>query len=97
MKKLLTAALLSALFLTVGCQENQVLANAPRKNITSPDLKPYYQKGESKYKDKNGMAVFAIYATSKTRFNVYDNDGDTNTAQEDFGMIAVDTCAAYHG
>jgi len=42
-------------------------------------------------KRKPASAIDAIYGLAKTRFNLYDADADTNTAQEDHGVIAVDT------
>ena len=46
------------------------------------------------YGRKPGTAIDGIYGASKTRFNDPGADQNTNTAQEDFAVIAVDTCVA---
>lgn len=45
------------------------------------------------YKRKPGTATDAIYGASKVRFNDPGANQDTNNAQEDFGVWAVDTAA----
>lgn len=45
------------------------------------------------YKRKPGTATDAIYGVSKVRFNDPGANQNTNTAQEDFGVWAVDTAA----
>jgi len=44
------------------------------------------------YGRKPGTAIDGIYGVSKTRFNDPGADQDTNTAQEDYAVICVDTC-----
>lgn len=46
------------------------------------------------YERKTGTATDALYGVSKTRFNDPGNNQDTNTAQDDFGVWAVDTACA---
>ena len=40
---------------------------------------------------KPEIAVDGIYGVAKAQFNEYESSGDTNTAQEDFATLAVDT------
>lgn len=45
------------------------------------------------YNRKPGTAMDEIYGISKTVFNDPGADQNTNTAQEDFAVVAIDTCA----
>ncbi len=52
------------------------------------------RKRQFDYKRKDGVAMDALYGTSKVRFADPGNNQDTNTAQEDFAVFVVDTAVA---